>query len=697
MWQGLLGAGAVIVAMAVLRDGLMAHVPLPVGYGVPLVFLAYFRCRRLLWASAIIFAILTIVKFTYLISHTTEAQRDTNILDGLMVLADLFIISAMVHAWITLRVELERRHVELQATIDDVAAREEEIARQNEELQSQTEELERQGEELRVTNEELARREKMLEALLDLARSLRADLPRSDTMTRICEGLGRLVGGASAAILQKKSDHVAILCHHGFGPDGPEQESIPYNRSFAALILERGRTGYLEDVSLRPDIDIPQPRSGPRHQSILASPLIVGGKVFGSLEIYGKDKSGWSDEQVALVESLAAQASTSLEAADLFEQIERERARLSAVLATAPLGLSICNSELTDIRVNPYAAVLFGVPHDANLAAPEYRDRVRFYRGGQVVSPDQYLIARALRGQAVSAEEVEVVAANRRLVLHASAAPIRDRDGKIAGAVAAFSDITARKQAERDLDTRRREAEESSVRKTRFLAAVSHDIRTPANAISLLAELIQRTATTPELSGEVPQLAKELKSSSLLLVNLVSDVLDVTRLDSGKVELTETEFSFSQLLEEECAQLMPLARQKDLEFNCETVAAPMYIHADRVKLGRVLGNLIGNAIKFTERGKITVRGEVNSDVLIVVSDTGPGIPTESQDRIFDEFFQLRSKQYTRESGSGLGLTISRRLVEAMGGKLMVHSTVGQGSTFTVTLPGSILVSTPRVG
>jgi signal transduction histidine kinase len=199
------------------------------------------------------------------------------------------------------------------------------------------------------------------------------------------------------------------------------------------------------------------------------------------------------------------------------------------------------------------------------------------------------------------------------------------------------------------------------------------------------------------LSGEVPQLAKELKSSSLLLVNLVSDVLDVTRLDSGKVELTETEFSFSQLLEEECAQLMPLARQKDLEFNCETVAAPMYIHADRVKLGRVLGNLIGNAIKFTERGKITVRGEVNSDVLIVVSDTGPGIPTESQDRIFDEFFQLRSKQYTRESGSGLGLTISRRLVEAMGGKLMVHSTVGQGSTFTVTLPGSILVSTPRVG
>ncbi len=226
---------------------------------------------------------------------------------------------------------------------------------------------------------------------------------------------------------------------------------------------------------------------------------------------------------------------------------------------------------------------------------------------------------------------------------------------------------------------------------------MSHDIRTPANAISLLAELIQRTATTPELNGEVPQLAKELKSSALLLVNLVSDVLDVTRLDSGKVELTEAEFSFSQLLEEECAQLMQLAKQKGLEIVCQTTQSPMYIRTDRVKLGRVLGNLIGNAIKFTEHGKITVRGEVNSDVVIKVTDTGPGIPADAQERIFDEFFQLRNKQGGRESGSGLGLTISRRLVEAMGGKLTVTSTVGDGSTFTVTLPSSILVPTPRVG
>src|SRR6202012_5073267 len=108
--------------------------------------------------------------------------------------------------------------------------------------------------------------------------------------------------------------------------------------------------------------------------------------------------------------------------------------------------------------------------------------------------------------------------------------------------------VTAQNTLQNELDRRRREAEESSSRKTRFLAAVSHDIRTPANAISLLAELIECTASRPELAGEVPELAKELQTSALSLVNLVTDVLDLTRMDAGRVELHEQEFSLNKLL-----------------------------------------------------------------------------------------------------------------------------------------------------
>src|SRR5205807_2175885 len=136
---------------------------------------------------------------------------------------------------------LQRQHAELRASNEELAAREEEITRQNEELQSQTEELERQSEELRVTNEEMAAREKMLEILLDLSRSLHVKLSDEETMTRICETLGQLINGphAATAILLKTPTGVKIRCQYGFGPAGVEKEEIPIERTFAALVLEQ--------------------------------------------------------------------------------------------------------------------------------------------------------------------------------------------------------------------------------------------------------------------------------------------------------------------------------------------------------------------------------------------------------------------------------------------------------------------------
>jgi signal transduction histidine kinase len=276
----------------------------------------------------------------------------------------------------------------------------------------------------------------------------------------------------------------------------------------------------------------------------------------------------------------------------------------------------------------------------------------------------------------------------RRLVVLAHARPIRDTESRMLGAVAAFVDITAQKDLQREIDLRRREAEEASVRKTRFLAAVSHDIRTPANAISLLAELVRRTAANPAHYAEIPELARELHSSALSLVNLLGDVLDIARFDSGKVELQETEFSLGELLTEEHRQMQPLARERGIELRCDALAEHVLLRTDRIKLARILGNLIGNAIKFTETGGVRVEAQCldGRGVQIRVVDTGIGIPDESLRHIFDEFFQLRNPERDRNKGSGLGLTICKRLVDAMGGELEVQSTIGTGSTFIVTLP-----------
>ena len=254
--------------------------------------------------------------------------------------------------------------------------------------------------------------------------------------------------------------------------------------------------------------------------------------------------------------------------------------------------------------------------------------------------------------------------------------------------------LEQQQQLQQELDRRRQEAEEASARKTRFLAAVSHDIRTPTNAINLMAEVIGRMAATPAMAGQIPEMARKLRANALSLMGLVSEVLDIARFDSGKVDLQESDFSLGDLIQHECRQLVPLAEEKHLALTIHPPAQPVRVRTDRVKLLRVLNNLIGNAIKFTDAGEVEVSLALTPEnqVVIRVRDTGVGIAAEHLTSIFDEFVQLRHPARDRGQGTGLGLAISKRLIEVMGGTIAVESTPGQGSTFTVTLPSTRVLS-----
>jgi len=687
-----------VTAMAYLRLRIYSDRVAPIGYGMPLALFLLLRNRTWMWASAVAFAVLSFVASFYVLARSGSPApwaREPGVAFT-YVMIDLVLVATIVHVLIGLQKRFAAANAGLVESNRDLAAREEEIARQNEELQAQAEELERQSEELRASNDELLGRERTLETLLTLSRSLAADTPRSETMNRICEALAHIVTSPScaAAILEREGDQMRVRCHVGFGPDGPADESIPTDRAFASLVLARGRTAYVEDLSLRPDLAAPQPRPGsglPPVVSVLAAPLRVGGWPVGTLELYGTKKTAWDEEQVALAESLAAQASVSLEAAQLFETVAQERQRLETVLRTVPFGIKVGNADASVIRLNPAGAAIFGVASDANLVDEAVYANVRMTQDGKPVPPDSYPLRRVLRDQQDLRGEFELVLPDGRrvhLLIHGS--PIRTKQGKIIGAVAAFVDITTQKELQRELDARRREAEEASVRKTRFLAAVSHDIRTPANAISLLAELIRRTATNPAMAGEVPELARELHGSAMALVNLLGDVLDVARFDSGRIEVQESDFSLGDLLGEEFRRMQPMAREKGLEMEYAAPEKALYVRADRIKLSRVVGNLLGNAIKFTDRGTVRVDCGTNAEgwAVVRVADTGVGIAPEHLRNIFDEFFQLRNPERDRNKGTGLGLTICKRLVDAMGGTLGVESSPGAGSTFTVTLPPS---------
>jgi len=703
-----------VASMIVLRLVLLPNQITPIGYGIPLVGFLWLRNRSRLWIATFAFAIISVAEI-FITTPTNSIPATlplrTRLADLVLVMLELAVVSGVIHAIIGTRLDLERRNIELWNANRELAAREEKIARQNEELKSQAAALERQGQEMRAGNAELAGRERTLATLLSLSRALGADLSRLNTMRRICETMGQLLAGGAlpdsgpicaAAILEQDGDDFVIRCHHGFGPDGPVSDRVPIDRAFASLVLADGRTVWQEDLSLRPDLTIPQPRDARPFVAVLAAPLRVAGRPVGTLEIYSAQRAPWVPAHIALLESLAAQASVSLEAAHLFDSVAAERRQLEAVLRAAPIGVAVANADCTDVRLNPAGAAVFNVPCDTNVAGsggigngtPTVTGPWLLFADGQPLPPEKYPLVSATGGEETRGMEIEVLLpTGKRMVLLANASPITDREGRGAGSVAAFVDITPQKELQRELDTRRREAEEASVRKTRFLAAVSHDIRTPANAISLLAELIRRTAANPVLSAEVPELARELHGSAMSLVTLLSDVLDVARFDSGKIELQESEFALGPFLRDENRQMLPLAREKGLELIYSPIEEPLQLRTDRIKLSRTLGNLVGNAIKFTEKGTVRVDTSRTSDggLKIRVSDSGIGIAPEYVRHIFDEFFQLRNPERDRNKGSGLGLTICKRLVDAMGGRLEVQSTVNQGSTFAVVLPSDAVM------
>jgi signal transduction histidine kinase len=245
-----------------------------------------------------------------------------------------------------------------------------------------------------------------------------------------------------------------------------------------------------------------------------------------------------------------------------------------------------------------------------------------------------------------------------------------------------------------ELDRLRRSAEEASGRKTQLLASVSHDIRTPLTTIDLIADLILRSADNPTLAAQLPDLVQRLRRNTRSLADLACALVDVSSLDAGRIGVRSSEFCLNDLLAEEGQRLLPLVQAKSLQLSIQAPEPAVWLLTDRIKLARVLSNLLGNAIKFTAAGSIKLSAVLTSGraLLIEVKDTGVGMTSENLRRIFDEYGQLGNSERDSNQGWGLGLAICRRLVDVMGGKITVQSEPNRGTTFSVHLPASCVIA-----
>jgi two-component system CheB/CheR fusion protein len=272
-----------------------------------------------------------------------------------------------------------------------------------------------------------------------------------------------------------------------------------------------------------------------------------------------------------------------------------------------------------------------------------------------------------------------------------NAGPLRDKNNEITGALVAWRDISEIKKYQQDLVIAKEKAEAANKAKSVFLSNMSHELRTPLNGIIGMIQLIEKKVQEQNGIREYAELAKQ---TSETLLNIINDVLDLAKIDSGKIELNSSEFSFRKDFDSCVGSMKIQAIDKciGLEYHVDD-AVPETLYGDKGHVTQILFNLIGNAVKFTDEGSVRIDVDLAEEqpggsqqwVRISVADTGVGIPQDQQEIIFYSFEQVMGLAQKR-GGTGLGLSIVSKLAEAMGGKIELESEEGKGSTFLVTLP-----------
>lgn len=460
---------------------------------------------------------------------------------------------------------------------------------------------------------------------------------------------------------------------------------VPVGKFKIGLIAQEREPHLTNDVYNDPRVG---DREWARREGMIAFagyPLVVEDRLVGVVALFARRPL--AEDALSALASIAQMLSVGIERKRNEMALRASEARKSAILATCLDGIVTMDSESRILEFNPAAEEIFGYRRHEILgrSMPEL-----------IIPPD--LRARHYQGLAHYRQTGEGPILARRIELRAlrrdgEEFPIELTVNRITGQepplfTATIRDLTARKAAEEELQRAKEGAEAASRAKSAFLAGMSHELRTPLNAIIGYSEMLLEEAQEVA-GGTMLQDLRKIHTAGRHLLSLIGDILDLSKIEAGKMDVLLEEFDVRSLLEETVGAVAPLAEKNGNRLVLEAAAGLGMLYADQTKLRQSLFNLLSNAAKFTRDGTISVSADVNSsanELVLRVSDTGIGMTAEQTARLFEPFQQADNGTSKAFGGAGLGLALSRRFCRLMGGDVAVESFPGQGSVFTIRLP-----------
>jgi PAS domain S-box-containing protein len=364
-------------------------------------------------------------------------------------------------------------------------------------------------------------------------------------------------------------------------------------------------------------------------------------------------------------------------------------ARFRDLLESTPDGIVMANPTGHIVIANTQAERLFGYDEGELRGCSVDTLLPERFRRAHVGHRSNYFLQPRKRSMGSGLDLAGLRKDGSEFPIEISLSPLRTEES--AFVMSAIRDISERKRFEKALQEKNLELANANQAKDRFLAGMSHELRTPLNAIIGFTGTLLMKLPGP-LNDEQHKQLRTVQSSARHLLALINDLLDVSKIEAGKVELTFEPVDCAALVNEVATTLRPQAADKGLEFTVRAPEQPTTLRTDRRALSQIILNLVGNAIKFTEHGSVRMTlsaGAVqgSSTTEIRVDDSGVGIPLADQDKLFGAFSRVNNLRVDAPEGTGLGLHLSQKLAELLGGKIVFRSESGKGSSFSLILPG----------